>query len=196
MFAFSSLFLLLGCYVIGSLPTSIILTLQMGLPDPRTYGSKNIGATNVSRKSIILGLSTFLLDIGKVYLAITLTVHLGYDASILPCVWLATLLGQTRSMFLQFTGGKGVSCFIGGMLLLYPTWVIPLATLAFITMLITQRVWCASLAAVIAACIASGYYALPTTSIVVIGLIALWIICLHRDNMMQDYTTPQDRPVS
>lgn len=167
-------------YCIGSLPFSLMLARFHGMPDPRSYGSKNIGATNVGRHKFSMGLAVFLLDASKVFISIALARYLEIQEYFLPLVWSSAILGQTRSMFLRLKGGKGVSCFIAGIGILYPTWFIPLAIPGITVLLLSSRVWCASI------CIVSLFLSfsitLPLHYFLVNTGIALWIICMHAGN--------------
>src|SRR5580765_314701 len=101
-------------YVLGSISFAVLVSKAMGLPDPRGYGSKNPGATNVLRSGSKLAAALTLLgDTGKGALAVGLTVLYtgesaitGYDA---PIAGAMALLGHVYPVFLGFRGGKGVA---------------------------------------------------------------------------------------
>ena len=178
--------IMLCAYTIGALPLAVLLTYYSGMPDPRSYGTKNIGATNVGRKSKILGICTLCIDIAKTFLSLYLGVLCGADHYTLLVLWACTILGQTRSVFLHFTGGKGVSCFIAGILFLYPWWFIPLASSSYIAYRFTQHIWIASLTAIVLFLCASC--SLQLYPCLVHLFIALLIIYLHKNNI-KSYTT-------
>lgn len=167
-------------YFLGSLPLSLILTRFHNMPDPRHYGSRNIGATNVGRKKKSLGIAVFLMDGCKVFLAITIARHLHLHDSFLPLVWSSTILGQTRSMFLKLKGGKGMSCFIAGIAILYPTWFIPLCIPGLTVLLLSSRVWVASVFVVSLFLIFS--ITISTHYLFVHAAITVWIIFMHASN--------------
>ena len=171
---------LVFAYFVGSLPLSLFVTHMQGMPDPRSYGSKNIGATNVGRKKFSMGFAVFILDTSKVFIAIALARFLMIHESFLPLIWSSTILGQTRSMFLKLKGGKGVSCFIAGIAILYPTWFLPLAVPGLSVLLLTSRVWVASIFAASLFLVFS--LTLSTHYLLVNICIGLWIICMHADN--------------
>lgn len=112
-------------YLLGSLPFAVIVTRLMGLQDPRTFGSKNPGATNVLRtgnkKAAIL---TLLGDAFKGWLAVYLTMlcvdlwH--WPSSLLGLSALAAFLGHLFPLFLRLKGGKGVATALGVILALNP----------------------------------------------------------------------------
>ncbi len=103
----------IGAYVLGSVPFGLIVAKVMGLPDPRTIGSKNIGATNVLRTgSKAAALATVLLDGAKGLVAVLLArAFAGEDAA--QTAALFSFLGHCYSFVLGFKGGKGVATFLG-----------------------------------------------------------------------------------
>ena len=105
-------------YLVGSLSFAVIVSRAMGLNDPRTYGSKNPGATNVLRSgSKAAAVVTLLLDAAKGWLPIAL-VHwfgqpYGLDDGTVALVGLAAFLGHLYPVFFGFAGGKGVATALG-----------------------------------------------------------------------------------
>lgn len=113
---------LLGAYLIGAIPTGLLLMRLTGGGDIRQSGSGNIGATNVYRTGgRKLGVLTLIGDALKgalpVLLAITL---LGYDHSHTGAVAVAAFLGHCFPIYLGFKGGKGVATALGIYLVLSP----------------------------------------------------------------------------
>ncbi|MCG6885294.1 MAG: glycerol-3-phosphate 1-O-acyltransferase PlsY [Silicimonas sp.] len=102
-------------YLLGSVPFGLVVAKAMGLPDPRTIGSKNIGATNVLRTgSKKAALATVLLDGAKGLVSVLLArAVVGEDAAQVAA--LGAFLGHCFSLFLNFKGGKGVATFIGAL---------------------------------------------------------------------------------
>ena len=119
--SFFFIFLLLGAYVIGSLPVGYIVARMRGIGDIRKHGSGNIGATNVSRA---LGLPyfflIFLLDAGKAAIFLSYVVQ-KVDLWQLYALATALLIGNCCSIFLQGTGGKGISTIFGVLFVLRPS---------------------------------------------------------------------------
>lgn len=182
-------------YFMGSIPASLLLTKFHNMPDPRSYGSRNIGATNVGRKKVSIGIAVFLLDASKVYLAMTFAKYIQIHPSFYPMVWSCTILGQTRSMFLKLKGGKGVSCFIAGIALLHPSWFIPLSIPGFSIWLLSSRVWYASVSIVVLFLAFS--INLPLYSLLINAAITTWIICMHAGNFQyQKKQKERELPVS
>ena len=108
----------LGSYLLGSLSFAVIVSRLMGLSDPRSYGSKNPGATNVlrsgSKKAAIL---TLLFDALKGAVPVALVLALGPDHGLGPATaalaGLAAFLGHLYPVFFGFAGGKGVATALG-----------------------------------------------------------------------------------
>jgi glycerol-3-phosphate acyltransferase PlsY len=147
-------------YLIGSLSFAVIVSRAFGLPDPRSYGSGNPGATNVLRTGKKLAaLLTLVGDGGKGWLAVFLAVRYvaGYGvgaAGVAACA-VAVFLGHLFPVFFGFKGGKGVST-AGGVLFAIDLWL-GLATLAtWIIVALFFRY--SSLASIVAAVFAPLYY--------------------------------------
>jgi len=112
----------LAGYVFGSIPFGIVVSKVMGLPDPRTIGSKNVGFTNVLRVSgTKAGVLTLLGDMGKGWVMGWAAMHWLTDERFIMLVALSPILGHVFSMFLSFKGGKGVATALGSVLGLSPS---------------------------------------------------------------------------
>jgi len=123
-------------YLIGSIPFAVVVSRLFGLPDPRSYGSGNPGATNVLRTGKAAAAALTLLgDAAKGWLAVFIAQRYaaGEIAQLAPAAAaVAVSLGHMYSAFLRFRGGKGVATAVGLMLALDPyvaagaiaTWVI------------------------------------------------------------------------
>jgi glycerol-3-phosphate acyltransferase PlsY len=174
-------------YALGSISFAVLVSKAMGLPDPRGYGSKNPGATNVLRSGSKLAAALTLLgDAGKGALAVLLTAlytgespAAGYDA---PIAGAMALLGHLYPAFHGFRGGKGVATAAGVLLALNP-WL-GLGALATFGILIAffRIVSLASMAAAAFAVYWSWFLfgLAPVTPAV--GAIALLVIWRHREN--------------
>jgi acyl phosphate:glycerol-3-phosphate acyltransferase len=109
-------------YVLGGIPFGIVVSKALGLPDPRTVGSKNIGFTNVLRVSgKTAGILTLLGDFGKGWVCAWVAMHWLTVESYIMVVALAPILGHMFSPFLGFKGGKGVATAVGVVLGLSPS---------------------------------------------------------------------------
>src|SRR5262245_51826574 len=112
----------LAGYVFGSIPFGIVVSKAMGLPDPRTIGSKNVGFTNVLRVSgKKAGVLTLLGDLGKGWVLAWAAMHWLTVESYIMVVAFAPILGHLFSPFLGFKGGKGVATAVGAVLGLSPS---------------------------------------------------------------------------
>jgi acyl phosphate:glycerol-3-phosphate acyltransferase len=152
----------IAAYLIGSISFAVVVSHAFGLADPRTYGSKNPGATNVLRSgSKKAAIATLLGDCAKGWLAVWLAVHFGPQYGLeeggIALVALAVFVGHLWPVFFRFVGGKGVATALGVLLGINP-WL-GLATLA--TWLIVAYAFrYSSLAALIASVFAPFYYGL------------------------------------
>jgi glycerol-3-phosphate acyltransferase PlsY len=151
MYVSQCILILLSAYLIGSVPFGILLAKAFGLPDPRSIGSGNIGATNMlrtGRKDIAL--LTLLLDAGKGAAAVLVAMYFSYSTVAGALALFGAILGHCSSPWLKFRGGKGVATMMGGILAFY--W--PLGMLVCLVWLlswrITRYVSVASLAAALA----------------------------------------------
>src|SRR5688572_13720921 len=105
--------LALIAYLIGSVSFAVVTSRAFGLPDPRSYGSRNPGATNVLRtgKKAAAAL-TLLGDSGKGWLAVVIARHFAEPGAVEvteALAGVAVLLGHLFPVFFRFAGGKGVS---------------------------------------------------------------------------------------
>lgn len=135
-------------YLLGSVSSAIIVCRLMGLPDPRTEGSGNPGATNVLRiggkKAAAL---TLLGDMLKGYLPVALAVWAGLAPEVIIAIGVAAFVGHLWPVFFAFQGGKGVATELGVLFGLHP--VIGLV-IAGVWLLIAKGMKISSLAALIA----------------------------------------------
>jgi glycerol-3-phosphate acyltransferase PlsY len=106
--------LIIGGYLLGSISSAILICRLMGLPDPRTEGSRNPGATNVARiggkKAAAL---TLFGDMLKGLVPVLAAHAMHADVSILAGTALAAFLGHLYPVFFGFQGGKGVATALG-----------------------------------------------------------------------------------
>ena len=145
----NQLLIILFAYLVGSVSSGIIVSQIFNLPDPRTIGSKNPGATNVMRsgnkKAAIL---TLLGDLFKAILVLAIAEYLGFNDLIIVCVALAVLIGHIYPIFYKFRGGKGVATAIGILIALN----FKLALIVASIWLLVFGIWrYSSLAAIVAA---------------------------------------------
>ena len=109
------LLVILFSYLCGSVPFGLVISYIFKKDDPRSIGSKNIGATNVLRTSgLLFGLLTLMLDVLKGFIAIKITLMLNSDIVGLSMTFV--IVGHIFPIWLKFKGGKGVATFIGVLL--------------------------------------------------------------------------------
>jgi glycerol-3-phosphate acyltransferase PlsY len=111
-------------YLLGSIPFAVIVSRAFGLPDPRSYGSGNPGATNVLRTGKrAAAVLTLIGDALKGWLAVFLAQRMadaGAADIAVPAAAVAVTLGHMYPVFLRFRGGKGVSTATGVLIALDP----------------------------------------------------------------------------
>ena len=149
-----------AAYLIGSLSFAVIVSSAMGLNDPRSYGSKNPGATNVLRSgNKLAAVLTLLLDAFKGWLPVAVVqtwgAEYGMGAGTVALVGLAAFLGHLYPVFFRFVGGKGVATAMGVVLAVNP--VLGLAT-GVTWLLIAYFFRYSSLAALVSAVFVPVYY--------------------------------------
>ena len=180
-------------YLLGSLSFAVIVSRLMGLNDPRSYGSKNPGATNVLRSgNKAAAVATLLLDGLKGWVAVVLVKWFGAawglgDGTV-AAVALAVFLGHLYPVFFRFKGGKGVATAAGVLLGIH--WALGLATLAT-WLIVAYFSRYSSLAAIAAAVFAPLFYLLGDRAAwyadknIVAALIVISALLLyrHRENM-------------
>src|SRR5438067_12485535 len=139
----------LGGYLAGSIPFGVIVSRLLRLNDPRTYGSKNIGATNVLRSGTRLAaLLTLAGDAGKGWAAVLVAASLGADIGVMAMVALTAFLGHVFPVWLRFRGGKGVATAAGVLIAL--DWRLGLAVIV-VWLAVVAAARYSSLGAIVAA---------------------------------------------
>ena len=183
----------LASYLVGSLSFAVIVSRLMGLNDPRSYGSKNPGATNVlrsgSKKAAVL---TLLLDAFKGYLPVALVLAMGtpygLGTGVAALAGLAAFLGHLYPVFFGFKGGKGVATAVGVMVGV--NGLLALATVGTFAIVVYFSRY-VSLASMVAAVFAPVFYlfgdgvAWQATGAEVLSLsvMALLLVWRHRENI-------------
>ena len=107
-------------YLLGSIPFGYLLVKSTEGKDIRAFGSGNIGATNVFRKSRLAGILTLVLDAGKGYLAVLLAGWLGGGIEWQAAAAVFAIIGHIFTIWLRFKGGKGVATAAGMFLSITP----------------------------------------------------------------------------
>ena len=174
----------LGGYLAGSIPFAVIVSRVMRLPDPRTYGSKNIGATNVLRSgSRIAALATLVGDAMKGWIAVLVAQALGADEEFMALVGLCAFLGHVFPVWLRFRGGKGVATAAGVLIAL--DWRMGLAVIVvWLTVAVVSRY--SSLGAITAALFAPAaawFFLGAGPTLAAVAAMSVLLIARHRENI-------------
>jgi acyl phosphate:glycerol-3-phosphate acyltransferase len=154
--------LTVGAYLLGSISFAVVSSKLFGLADPRTYGSKNPGATNVLRSgNKKAAIATLIGDAAKgwlpVFLAVLLQDKYGISDLAIALIAIAVFIGHLWPVFFNFVGGKGVAT-AAGVLLGLNVW---LGVATLVTWLVVAYAFrYSSLAALVAALFAPFYYGL------------------------------------
>ena len=180
----------LAAYLLGSVPFAVVSSRLFGLADPRSYGSKNPGATNVLRSGNKAAAALTLLgDLAKGWVAVFIAQYFMarglFGEGVLALVALAVFFGHLYPLFLGFKGGKGVATAAGVLFALDPwlglgvlaTWVCIAAALRY-----------SSLAALVAATCAPLYAVLlwgGDRLVIAVGVIAMALIGKHWANLQR-----------
>ena len=178
------LLLIPGAYLLGSISSAIVVCRLMGLPDPRTEGSGNPGATNVLRiggkPAAVLTLAGDML---KGLLPVLLARVLEADPLLVAATGLAAFAGHLYPVFFGFQGGKGVATALG--VLLGLGWVIGLAVIGiWLAMAVVSRI--SSLSALVAMACAPAVVWWRWPSPALVAAMVLMVVVLywrHRSNI-------------
>jgi glycerol-3-phosphate acyltransferase PlsY len=191
--AFLPLLATVAAYLVGSLSFAVIVSRVMGLNDPRTYGSKNPGATNVLRSgSKPAAVITLLLDGLKGFLPILLVKtygkSYGLEDGTVALVGLAAFVGHLAPVFFRFQGGKGVATALG--VLFGVSWVLGLAT-AVTWLVMAYFFRYSSLASLVSAVFAPVYYLfgndvawyMDKSQLLALCIMSLLLVYRHAENI-------------
>jgi glycerol-3-phosphate acyltransferase PlsY len=183
----------LAAYLIGSLSFAVLVSRSMGLADPRTYGSKNPGATNVLRSgSKAAAIVTLLLDALKGWVPVVAVQWWGEawglgDGTV-ALVGLAAFLGHLYPVFFRFEGGKGVAT-AAGVIVGFQPWLglAALATWVIIAFFFRYS----SLASIVTAVFAPAYFLLghrvawdaPGVQVLALAAMGMLLVWRHQENI-------------
>ena len=174
----------LGGYLAGSIPFAMLVSRAMRLPDPRTYGSGNIGATNVLRSgNRLAALLTMLGDIMKGWAAVLVARMLGLPAELIALVGFAAFLGHVFPVWLRFKGGKGVATAAG--VLIAFDWRVGLGLLAtwLVVVLATRYSSLAAIVAAVAAPVVTWYLLGPGPYLAAVVAMGILLVLRHHANI-------------
>jgi glycerol-3-phosphate acyltransferase PlsY len=190
----TAVLLTVAAYLLGSISSAIIVCRLMGLPDPRTLGSNNPGATNVLRIGGKKAAAITLFGDSLKGLIPMLAGHgLGVSPAVLAAAGLAAFLGHLFPVFFQFRGGKGVATALGVQLGLY--WPIGLCVAA-IWLFVAKVLRISSLSALISMALAPAIVWFFWPERVLIGMqlvITGLLFWRHRSNIRNLIEGSEDR---
>lgn len=175
---------MVAAYLLGSLSTAIIVCRLAGLPDPRTTGSKNPGATNVLRLGgKKLAALTLLFDALKGFIPVAVVMFIDLNPLIVGSVMVAVFLGHLYPIFFGFEGGKGVATALG--VIFAVSWVVGLLVLiTWGAVAFLFRI--SSLAALTAALLAPIYFGFwQHDYTIAVSILSLFIFWRHRVNIQR-----------
>ena len=176
--------LLVIAYLFGSLNSAIVLCKIAGLPDPRTQGSGNPGATNVLRfGGKKLAATVLFFDVLKGVIPVMIAHLLEFDMVWITATAFTAFLGHLYPLFFQFKGGKGVATALGGFLALSPA-LAGMGLLTWLLVFLVSRI--SSLSALTAAALAPLYSLWVIDSVGarwLILIMALMLIARHHNNI-------------
>jgi len=173
-------------YLLGSVSSAVVVSKLMKLPDPRTTGSKNPGATNVLRVgNKVAATLTLVGDLLKGTFAVVLGRVIDGDAIVLALAGLGVFLGHLYPLYFGFKGGKGVATAFGVYLGLAP-WVAGVLLLTWVSVAAVTRY--SSLAALVSAALSPVYVVWLIgnwPSVAMSGCIAGFLFVRHRSNIQR-----------
>ncbi|WP_369177076.1 glycerol-3-phosphate 1-O-acyltransferase PlsY [Candidatus Thiodubiliella endoseptemdiera] len=173
-------------YLIGSISSAILVCKAFGLPDPRTQGSNNPGATNVLRIGGKKAAAITLIGDGtKGAIPVLIAHYFGVDLFTLTLVALAAFLGHVYPIFFNFKGGKGVATLLGALFAL--NYLVGLS-FVFIWVFVAKVLKISSLSALIATILMPIIFYLLSQDLnatYIITLICIWVFYTHRGNIQR-----------
>ena len=175
--------LIVAAYLIGSIPFGVIVGKMRGF-DPRAVGSGNIGMTNVARTGDLrAAILTFVGDILKGAIPVAIARMMGFPPAILAWVGLGAFLGSIASVFLGFSGGKGLSASLGVWIVLAPMALIfPLAAFG-ITVAASRIMSVASIVAAIVLVPVVAALSMPRPYLLLAIVMSALVLVRHHENI-------------
>ena len=176
----------LGGYLAGSIPFALVASRIFALPDPRTYGSRNIGATNVLRSgNRAAALVTVIGDAGKGWVAVLAARLLEMPVELVALTGLAAFIGHVFPVWLRFNGGKGVATAAG--VLIAFDWRIGLAVvLVWLAVAAATRYSSlGALVAAIAAPVLTWWLQGTGALLAAVGAMSVIVFVRHRANIVK-----------
>lgn len=184
-FDIEALVWVVAAYLIGSIAFGIIISKLYRLPDPRTVGSGNIGATNVARSGKkSAAILTLLGDAFKGWLPTWLALQAGMLMDVVALVGLAVLIGHLYPIYHKFKGGKGVATALGVMIA-FSGWLALSVVAVWLVVFLISRISSLSalVAAVLAPVIAWQFLSPYPVYVAVVVVMTAFLIIRHQSNI-------------
>ena len=174
--------IILVAYLIGSIPFGLLGKFFFKIEDPRTFGSKNIGATNVLRSGNKKAAAfTLFFDMFKGFIAVLISSFIDNDLVYLAI--LSVVFGHIFPVYLLFKGGKGVATFLGA-LVSYSAVVGSLTLLAWITVFyFTRKSSVAGISAIVLSNLFLFVFCDDTSVKFSLLLLSIFILFKHSENI-------------
>ncbi len=184
--------LIVGSYVLGALPFSLIVSRIKGI-DLRKVGSGNLGATNVYRAmGFKYALVVFLLDAIKGYIPTHIALNLT-DPSMHILVGFMAIVGHSLSPFVKFKGGKGAATGIGVLMAISPDVCSIVALIAIAMIAIFRYVSLATILCSLLTPLLLWGFGYPIEYVTFVGIISAFIIVRHRPNIQRLLTGQENK---
>jgi glycerol-3-phosphate acyltransferase PlsY len=180
-------------YILGSIPFGFLLVKLSQGKDIRSFGSGNIGATNVFRKSRATGILTLLLDAGKGALAVAIAGWLSGSPVWMAIAAVSAIAGHIFPLWLKFKGGKGVATGCGAFLVLSPLAVLTTLGLFVLVAVTTRYVSAASIVATAMYPVWAYIYGETTPVLMWAAIGALLIVVKHHQNIRRLFTGTENK---
>lgn len=172
-------------YLLGSISSAVVVSKLMNLPDPRTSGSGNPGATNVLRVGgKRAGAITLVGDLLKGLIPVVLARTLGFPETITALTALAAFLGHLYPVYFGFKGGKGVATALGVLLGLSPAIGFIVASIWVLILVLFRYSSLSALTAIVLGLL-YAWGEMPIDYFMVYGVITLIVLWRHRENIVR-----------
>lgn len=182
--AFDWLVVIICSYIVGSVPSGLLLGKLIWNVDLREHGSKNIGATNAWRTlGKFPGIVIFIVDLLKGMFGVYLGMALVGTSMAMILGGILAIIGHSVSIFLKFKGGKGVATGLGVLIMLMPKVSLAVFCIWFLIVYISKYVSLASMLAAVFVPIFAYAFDLPS-ELIVFGIVAaIFVIYRHKENI-------------
>lgn len=180
----SYIIVVLCSYVIGSIPSGLILGKTLWNVDLREHGSKNIGATNAWRTlGKLPGFIVFVADLLKGMIGVYLGMLLVGTSTAMIIGGIIAIVGHSLSLFLKFKGGKGVATGLGVIIMLMPTVSAIVFIIWLVIVILSKYVSLASIIAAICVPVFAFILGMPSEFVAFGVVAALFVIYRHKSNI-------------